>query len=98
MDDAQISRLKREVQVGMEISALVNNELVKETLDGLLHGIQNEWLGEPNQEARELLWQRALGLQEFIGKLSSLINSGKMAAHQLEFERRLKGEEDDQET
>jgi hypothetical protein len=101
MDDetkARIGKLRHEVSVGLEISALLNNTIVKSTLDGLLHGVQNEWLGETNREARELLWQRALGLQEFIGVLKSLIDTGKMAHSQLELERRMNGEQNDQES
>lgn len=81
---AELAQLKREVGIGLEISALINNETVKTTLDGLLHGIQNAWLKEPNREQRELLWQKALGVQEFVATLGSLIDTGKMAAHQLE--------------
>lgn len=81
---AQVAQLKHEVGVGLEISALINNETVKKTLDGLLNGIQNEWLITPNRDQRELLWQKALGVQEFVQTLRQLIETGKMAAHQLE--------------
>lgn len=81
---AMRGKLKHEVGVGLEISALINNETVKKTLDGLLHGIQNAWLTEPNRDQRELLWQKALGVQEFVATLGQLIDTGKMAAHQLE--------------
>ena len=94
----QKAQLKFEVGRGLEIAALVENETVKKTLDGLLHGVQNEWLSEPNRDARELLWQRALGLQEFIAALRTLIDTGKMAHAQLEFEKRLQGEQNDQES
>lgn len=81
---AQIAKLKAEVGVGLEISALINNETVKKTLDGLLHGIQNRWLATPDRDQRELLWQKALGVQEFVATLGQLIDTGKMAAHQLD--------------
>lgn len=81
---AEISKLKQEVNQGLRIAALVDDELVKKTLDGLLHGLQNQWVGEPDQKAREALWQRATGLLEFINALKALIDTGKMANVQLQ--------------
>lgn len=92
----RIGKLRHEIGVGLEISALVNNSIVKSTLEGMLHGLQNEWLGELNRDARDILWQRALGLQEFLRTLGTLVETGKLAAHQLDFEQRMNGENDDQ--
>ena len=72
------------------------HEVVKTTLNDLLHGVQNDWLRETNREARELLWQKALGLQEFIGVLRGLIETGKMAHLQLQHEAQLNGEKYDE--
>jgi hypothetical protein len=45
---AEIARLKQEVHVASRISELVNDELVAATLNGMLHGLQNDWIAERN--------------------------------------------------
>lgn len=82
--DADIARLKQEVYVASRVGELIGDELVSATLNGMLHGLQNEWLLTKNSAERESLWLRAQGLQEFLATLRSLIDSGKMAAQQLE--------------
>lgn len=80
----EVGRLKREVHVAQRIAELLGDELVDKTLNGMLHGLQNQWMDCANSAERESLWLRAQGLKEFLNTLSSLIDSGKMAAIQLE--------------
>lgn len=80
----EIGKLKREVHVAQRIADLLGDEIVAETLNGMLHGLQNQWLETAHPSERESLWLRAQGLKEFLSTLSSLIDSGKMAAIQLE--------------
>jgi hypothetical protein len=70
--------------VANRISDLLNDPIIDQSLNGMLHGLQNQWLITQRAEDREALWLRAVGLQEFITTLKSLIDSGKMAATQLE--------------
>lgn len=81
--DADIQDRRQEVYVASRISDLLNDEHVDKALNGMLHGFQNQWLVEQNKEARELLWIKAQGLQEFLNTLQALIDTGKMAAAQL---------------
>lgn len=90
--DEEIGMRKREVQVAERISALVNDEIIKETLDGLLHGAQNEWLTTLDRDQRDQLWLKVQGLTVFIESLRQLIESGRMAAIQL---KTLLGDEND---
>lgn len=83
-EDEDIGKRKREVQVAERVSAFLNDEIIKETLDGLLHGAQNDWLFTVDREARDQLWLKVQGLTVFIETLRQLIESGKMAAIQLE--------------
>jgi hypothetical protein len=94
LDAAQLSKLKSEVHLGKEIAALIDNQTVKKALDGLIHGLQNEWLVTPTAIERELLWQKGVGVQEFVAALRSIVDTGKMAAAQLELEERMRGEHD----
>lgn len=83
LNDEQLGKLRREVGMGIEISALVNNQTVKEVFDGLLHGRQNEWLACMNSTEREHLWLEARGAVLFWDALQSIVNTGKFAAQQL---------------
>lgn len=76
-------RLRFEINRGTEVAALLNNEIVRKTVNGILHGIQNEWLREVNPQQRELMWQQAQGVQKFVASLGSIIDTGKMATYQL---------------
>jgi len=82
--DAQKASLKQEVYVAQRISEFLNDEIIAKTLNGMLHGLQNDWLVTQTAQEREALWIRVQGLQEFLVTLRSLIDSGKMAAVQLE--------------
>ena len=95
MDAADISKLKGEVHLGMEVAALIENATVKTALTGLLNGIQNEWLVTPTPAQRELLWQKAVGVQEFVAALRTIVDTGKMAAHQLAAEAAMRGENEE---
>jgi len=92
---AELAQLRQEVGLGIEIASLINNETVKKALDGLLHGIQNEWLVTVNRDERELLWQKQLGVREFIGALKTIVDTGRMAQYQL---NQLKSENDDEQS
>jgi hypothetical protein len=94
LDPADLSKLKSEVHLGKEIAALIDNSTVKTALTGLLNSMQNEWLVTSTLEARELLWQKALGVQEFVAALRTIVDTGKMAAHQLAAEATMRGEND----
>lgn len=94
LEAAELSKLKSEVHLGKEIAALIDNTAVKNALTGLLNGIQNEWLVTPAMAQRELLWQKAIGVQEFVAALRTIVDTGKMAAAQLDFEAQLRGEND----
>ena len=91
----QLSNLRREVGEGREIQALLSNEVIQRALNGALHGLQNAWLTERNAGNREQLWQRAAGLQEFIGALQTIVDTGKFAEHTLAAEAAINGEKDD---
>lgn len=93
--DQELAKLKSEVNVGREVAALIENETVKGVMNGLLHGIQNAWMKCENREERETLWQQVQGVQLFVGALGSVVDTGKMAAHQLAAEAALKGEDDE---
>lgn len=82
--DEDIAARKAEVYVATRISDLLGDPEVDRVLNGMLHGLQNEWLECMNKDAREHLWIRAQGLQEFLSTLQGLIETGKMAAAQLE--------------
>ena len=77
-------KLEFEVQVGMRMAALINDELVKKTLDGLLHGIQNDWGAEQDVAKREVLWHRFNAIVDLVSALKSHIDTGKFAVAQLE--------------
>lgn len=96
LDPAELSKLKGEVHLGKEIAALIDNQTVKTALTGLLNGLQNEWLMTPTTAQRELLWQKAVGVQEFVAALRTIVDTGKMAAHQLATEAALRGENDEE--
>lgn len=91
---AQIAKLKSEMHLGKEVAALIDNTVVKNALTGLLNGIQNEWLVTTAMAQRELLWQKAIGVQEFVAALRSIVDTGKMAAAQLDFEAQRGGRND----
>jgi hypothetical protein len=95
LDAQQVAKLKSEVHLGMEIAALVENSTVKTALNGLLHGLQNEWMVTITPEGRELLWQKAQGVQEFVGALRTIVDTGKMAASQLATDAALRGQDDE---
>lgn len=95
LTDAQLAQCRAEIGKGREIANLIENETVKGILNGMLHGYQNRWLITETAEARELLWQKALGIQEFIDALKSIIDTGKMANHQLEQDRKVRGQNDE---
>ena len=80
----QLYELNTEVQLGQRISALVNDEIIQKHLNGLLHGYQNMWLDELDPSVRNQLWLEAHALTTLIESLRSVINSGIMAAQQLE--------------
>jgi hypothetical protein len=81
--DADLAKRRHEVYVASRVEALLHDPEIDKILNGLLHGFQNAWLTELNKDARELLWLKAMGLQEFINTLQSVIDTGKMAATQL---------------
>ena len=81
--NADIAARKHELYVATRIEALLKEPEVDKALNGMLHGFQNAWLTEMNKEARELLWIKAQGLQEFLNTLQDLITTGKLAAAQL---------------
>jgi predicted DNA-binding protein with PD1-like motif len=95
-DRALLGKLQHDINVAREVKALVENEHVKATLNGMLHGLQNAWLDEMDAKAREGLWIRAAGLKEFLATLDSLIEGGKIASANLTFERTRLGLENDQ--
>jgi len=79
-----LSKLHEEIGVGREVGALVNNDTIKKVLDGLLHGLQNSWLGETDRDNREVLWQQGQGVLKFVEAMRSLINTGNLAQAQLD--------------
>jgi hypothetical protein len=87
MSPEQMAKLHSEVGQGREVAALTSNETFKKVLNDSLHGIQNAWLREKDAEQREYLWQQGAGLQAFADNLQSIVNTGKMAEHQIAVER-----------
>lgn len=81
---------------GAAVQGLVDEPIIKEILNGILHSCQNQWLEEQKAEEREALWQQVQGINKFIGTLSSIINTGKMATITLETEKAM--QKHDQET
>jgi hypothetical protein len=73
-----------EVWAGQRMSDFLNDELMKEHLNGLLHGWQNAWLDATQVGEREQLWLRTRALRDFIESLQSVVTTGQMAAAQLE--------------
>ena|ERR1700748_357273 len=76
-------RLEYEIQRGMRIAALINDPVVKETMDGLIHGVQNQWAAEEDQSKREVLWYRFNALRALVVALGQIVDTGKMANIQL---------------
>lgn len=88
----QLAKLHEELGKGREVAALINNETFKNVLTDSLHGIQNMWLRCHDKDTREALWQQGAGLQAFADNLKSIVDTGKMAEQQLDFEKRMQGE------
>src|SRR5215469_8788590 len=73
-----------EVWAGQRMSQFLNDELMQEHFNNLLHGWQNAWLDATTVEQREELWARRRALRDFIESLQSVINTGEMASRQLQ--------------
>lgn len=80
----ELAQLRNEVAKASVISSLIGNDEVQAVLNGLLHGAQNDWIAATDRETRELLWLRARGLTDFTEALRTIIETGRMAAMQLE--------------
>lgn len=91
----QLAHLRNEVGYGREVKALVENETFKKVLTDSIHGIQNAWLSCHDKEQREALWHQGSGLQAFANNLKSIVDTGKMAEHQLEFDKQIRGQNDE---
>lgn len=79
----QKGRLEFEIQRGMSMAGLIDNSMVKDTMTGLLHGIQNAWGLEEDAQKREILWHRFNAIKDLWSELNQFVETGKMAHHQL---------------
>jgi len=93
---SQEDRSKRQFELGRarEISAMLDSEVIKATINGIIHGIQNEWMNTMDREQREFLWQQGQGVHKFVATLQGLVDTGKLAAEQLRADDKLRSTED----
>src|ERR1700748_2409849 len=84
-DDYQARR--DEALRGAAVQGFVEEPIIKEILNGILHSCQNQWLEEQKADEREALWQQVQGVKKFTDALREIINTGKMATITLETEK-----------
>lgn len=83
MSDEDRQARQAEVWAGQRMKEFLNDELMQQHFNDLLHGWQNMWLDAESPEEREKLWARSRALRDFIESLQSVINTGEMASVQL---------------
>lgn len=89
MTEEELAKRREEVGRGREVATLIANPTFKMVMNDSIHGIQNAWLRETDKDRREQLWQQGAGLQTLADNLQSIVDTGKMAEKQLEWEERM---------
>ena len=83
------AQLRHEANRGMRASDLLNDDLMIEAFATITERLSSEWANSPvrDTEGRERIWMMQKLLQSLKGHIEEVLQTGKMAALQLEQQR-----------
>jgi hypothetical protein len=76
-------RLREELSVAEHAQRLLDDPLLRATLDGWEQSLLSEWADCADPGRRNDIWQEHRAVRRFRGKLAERVATGKMAAQQL---------------